>query len=162
MPATLERSATMTSPSPAAVKAAKRRILLVDDDSANRQTLFRLLTDDGYLVVTAITAKEALELARAMTLDLVLLDLNLPVKDGWNAFEQLSLKNPLLPVVLITTCPGEFVSTAASSLGVLLEKPLNFKKLFSTIRMLLEEPAEIRMARWRMRTSIFCYIPSHI
>lgn len=160
MPATLEINAPAASPM--ALELAKRRILLVDDDAANRQTLLRLLTDEGYLVVTAANATEALELTGAMTVDLVLLDLNMPIRDGWNTFDQLTVRNPLLPIIVATSSPGEFLPMPAPGVGALLEKPLNFAKLFSTIRIVLDEPPEMRLARWQKRTSIFCYIPSSI
>ena len=140
----------------------KRKILLVDDDPAIRQILLRLLSEEDYFVLTAANGVEALELANATKFDLVLLDLNMPVKNGWDTFEQLSVKNPLLPVILITARPNQFFSAVASGVGALLEKPLDFVKLFSTIQTLLDEPAEVRLARWAGRTSTFCYIPSNV
>jgi len=97
-----------------------------------------------------------------MTIDLVVLDLDMPLQDGWNTFERLSARNSMLPVILIAACSNQFFPAAASGVGALLEKPLNFLKLFSTMQVLLEEPAEMRMMRWKLRTSIFCYIPSSI
>ena len=67
----------------------KQKILLVDDDAAIRQILMRLLTEEDYLVLTAANGVEALVLAESAKFDLVLLDLNMPVKDGWETFEQL-------------------------------------------------------------------------
>lgn len=160
MPATLEITAPAAKTM--SLELAKRRILLVDDDSASRQIFRHLLTREGYLVVTAADGGEALELANAMTIDLVLLDMNRSLAQGWNVFEQLSTRNPLLPVVVITTSANEFSPVTAPGAGALLEKPLIFTRLFSTIRLLLEEPAEMRLARWKQRTSIFCYIPSQI
>lgn len=160
MHATLE--ITAPTENPAMLSSPKRRILLVDDDFTNRQTLHRLLTDEGFLVVTAVTAHEAVELAKTMTLDLVLVDLNMPIKDGWNVSEQLSARTPLLPIIVITTYPGDFFPATTLGVSALLEKPLNFTKLISTIQMVLDEPAELRLARRRLHTSIFCYIPSNV
>jgi CheY-like chemotaxis protein len=157
MNATLEMPAPVAKPR--ATKPAKSKILLVDDDSAIRQILLRLLVEEGYLVLTAANGVEALELAKVTKFDLVLLDLNMPVKDGWETFEQLSIKNPLLPVILITARPNQFFSAMASGVGALLEKPLDFVKLFSTIKNLLKEPEEMRLARLTGRSSTFRYIP---
>jgi two-component system response regulator (stage 0 sporulation protein F) len=153
----------LETPAPAAkpevVKPAKPRILLVDDDPAIRQILLHLLTEEGYLVLTAAHGEEALGLIQATRFDLVLLDLNMPVKGGWETYEQLSVLRPLLPVILITARPNQFFSAAASGVGALLEKPLDFVKLFSTITTLLEEPDEVRLARHHGRSAVFRYIP---
>ena len=157
MNATLEMPAPVTPPK--AAKPAKGKILLVDDDPAIRQILRRLLGEEDYLVLTAANGVEALELDRATKFDLVLLDLNMPMKDGWETFKQLSTQHPLLPIIVITARPNQFFPALASGVGALLEKPLDFAKLFDTIRVLLEEPAEVRMARYQGRPSVFNYIP---
>ncbi len=90
---------------------AKQKILLVDDDPAIRQILCRLLVDEDYLVETAANGVEALETIDD-SIDLVLLDLNMPVKDGWDTFEALSFKYPWLPIILITARPNQFFPRA--------------------------------------------------
>ena len=157
MNATLEMPVPVMKPK--AMKRSKRKILLVDDDPGVRQILLRLLAEEDYLVVTAANGAEALELAGTTKLDLVLLDLNMPVKDGWETFEQLATENPLLPIILITARPNQFFPALASGVGALLEKPLDFVKLFHTIQNLLEEPAELRLARSMGRPSAFHHVP---
>jgi len=157
MNATLEMPVPVMKPK--AMKRSKRKILLVDDDPGVRQILLRLLAEEDYLVVTAANGAEALELAGTTKLDLVLLDLNMPVKDGWETFEQLATENPLLPIILITARPNQFFPALASGVGALLEKPLDFVKLFHTIQHLLEEPAELRLARSMGRPSAFHHVP---
>ena len=137
----------------------KKKILLVDDDAAIRQILVRLLQEEGYFVLTGANGVEALALADATKFDLVMLDLNMPVKDGWSTFEQLTAKNPTLPIILITARPNQLFPALASGVGALLEKPLDFVKLFDTVRSLLEEPEDLRMARMTGRSSMFRFIP---
>jgi len=144
------------------VKPAKSKILLVDDDPAIRQILLRLLEEEDYFVLTAANGVEAVELANAATFDLVLLDLSMPVKGGWETFEQLSSRHPLLPVILITARPNQFFPALAAGVGALLEKPLDFVKLFHTIHSLLEEPDEFRRARLSGQPSKFHYIPPRV
>src|SRR5690348_9243767 len=137
---------------------AKKQILVVDDDAAIRQLLPRLLAEEGYLVKTAPNGAAAIEVLDS-SVDLVLLDLTMPVKDGWETFELMSCKFPGLPVILITARTNQFFSALVTGVDALLEKPLDFVKLFDTIRALLAEPAEVRAARLKGRPSVFQFIP---
>lgn len=60
-----------------------RRVLLVEDNELNRDMLSRRLIRAGYDVLMAGDGEEALALIRSAAPDVVLLDMNLPVKDGW-------------------------------------------------------------------------------
>jgi CheY-like chemotaxis protein len=142
------------------VESGRKTLLLVDDDPAIRQILLRLLADENYRVLTAANGAEAVEVAEANRIDLVLLDLNMPVQDGWQAFEQLTAGNPALPIIVITARPNQIFPALASGAGALLEKPLDFAKLFQAIRELLAEPAEERIARMAGRAGVFRYAAS--
>lgn len=141
-------------------KMMRPKILLVDDDPAIREMLGRLLIDEGYAVFPAADGREALALAAATEVDLLLLDLNLPVKNGWETFEQITAENPLLPIIIITARPNQLFPALAAGAGALMEKPLDFPKLLQTIRTLLEEPAEARLARIAGRPAEFHYAPA--
>jgi len=145
---------------PATANTSKPKILLADDDPGIRQILVRLLSEENYLVLTAANGVEALTVTGTVKVDLVLLDLNMPVKDGWETFEQLSAGNPLLPVILITARANQFFPALASGVGALLEKPLDFAKLLQTIHDLLAESNEMRLARLAGRSAAFSYVPS--
>lgn len=142
------------------VSSAKKTLLLADDDPAIRQILLRLLMDENYNVITAANGLEAIQLAEANEVDLVLLDLNMPVQDGWQAFEQLTGQDPALPIIVITARPNQFFPALAAGAGALLEKPLDFAKLFKAIRELLDEPVEDRLARITGRAAVFHYVSS--
>jgi CheY-like chemotaxis protein len=137
----------------------KSKILLVDDDPGVRWMLLRVLEDEGHLVLAAANGPEALELASAKTPDLAVLDLTLPIEDGWKVFRRLVSDNPLLPVVIITARPNQLFPALASGAGALMDKPLDLSKLLRTIQDLLEEPAETRMARVAGRPAEFHYQP---
>ena len=137
----------------------KKKILLVDYDPAIRKTLGILLIGEGYTVVLAINGGEALEVVHATEIDLVLLDLDMQGVDGWETFEKLASENPMLPIIVITARPNQRFTALAVGIGALLEKPLNMTKLFLTIRDLLDEPDEIRLARVAGRPSEFHYVP---
>jgi len=138
---------------------AKRKILLVDDDPAVRKMLGMLLTGEGYEVLLAIDGGESIQVAREAEVDLVLLDLNMPGMDGWETYERLAAENPMLPIIVITARPNQSFTAMAAGIGALLEKPLDLSKLFLTIRDLLAEPDEIRLARVAGRPSEFHYVP---
>src|SRR5208283_2920810 len=129
------------------VKPAKNRILIVDDDASVREMLTRVLAGEGYLVWTAADGTAALEIAAAEKVDLVLLDLNLPGRSGWDTFERLTAEKPLLAVIIITARSNQLFTALGAGVGALLEKPLDFPELLQTIRRLLAEPAGSRLAR---------------
>jgi CheY-like chemotaxis protein len=153
---------TSQMPDPVVKRAGpsdKRKILLADDDPAIRRILLRLLEEEGYFVLAASNGAEALALTNATKFDLALLDLNMPVKDGWETFTQLSTQNPQLPVILITARSNQFFPALASGVDALLEKPLDFVTLFQTIHELLEESPEARLERFLGRPPAFRFSP---
>ena len=92
--------------------------------------------------------------------DLALLDFNMPVSDHWETLNQLSIKNPLLLIILISTRLNQSFPVLASWCGSLLGKALNFVELFHTIHRLLEEPPEScspALARVFRTTKSFIY-----
>jgi two-component system response regulator MprA len=138
----------------------KKKILLVDDDPAVRESLTHVLTGEGYDVVPAANGMEATDPARGRGIDLVLLDLNLPKRDGWDTFELLTRQNPRLPVMIITARSNQLFPALAAGAGALMEKPLDFPKLLQTIRDLIAEPVEARLARLTGKPGEFHYLPA--
>jgi len=139
----------------------QKRILVVDDDPSVREMLARVLASEGYLALTAVDGVKALEIAAGVSIDLVLLDLNLPQKSGWDTFEMLTAENPLLPVIIVTARSNQLFTAMGAGVGALLEKPLDFPELLRTIRELLEEPAERRLARMAGKPERFYYKASN-
>ena len=106
-----------------------------------------MLRAEGYEVVLAANAQESVDKFDPERIDLLLLDLNLPGKSGWDIFERMSFLNPLLPVIIITGRPFQFEMATAAGVGALIEKPLDMPFLLQTITELLAEPAETRIER---------------
>jgi two-component system cell cycle response regulator DivK len=79
-------------------------ILIVEDNEMNRDMLSRRLVKKGYDVLLAIDGETGLEVARANTPDLVLMDMSLPVVDGWEATRRLKADDRLkhIPVIALT------------------------------------------------------------
>jgi DNA-binding response OmpR family regulator len=137
----------------------KKKILLVDDDPGVRRMLQRVLEEEGFFVVPAPNGVEALARARDTALDLMLLDLNLPVQNGWDTPKQLAAEDLLLPVIIITARPNQLFPALASGADALMEKPLDLPKLLRTIRELLAEPADSRLARMAGKRAEFHHLP---
>ncbi|MCA9707689.1 MAG: response regulator [Myxococcales bacterium] len=80
-------------------------ILVVDDNRSNRELLERRLRRDGFEVLTAEHGSRALEVVRAQPVDVVLLDIIMPVMDGYQTLEQLKADPDLrhLPVIMLTS-----------------------------------------------------------
>jgi DNA-binding response OmpR family regulator len=130
---------------------------LVDDDPSIRLMLGRVLVAEGYSVLEAANGVEALNLAAATHIDLVLLDLNMPMKNGWDTFERLTTNNPLLAVIIITARPNQLFTAASAGVGALMEKPLDIPKLLQSVRTLLLEQPQARMARMAGQPAEFHY-----
>lgn len=105
-------------------------VLVVEDEAESRDTLRELLELEGYTVETASDGKAALELLKTVDPCVILLDLFMPVMDGWQVIDQLRTDGRLGRMnVLVITSAGHRVP---SDLRV-LQKPLNLGKLLSTI-----------------------------
>jgi CheY-like chemotaxis protein len=144
---------------PLVVSFPKKRILFASDNLPLRELLSSLLEEEGYLTETAPCELAKIEKKDA-AIDLILLDMKMPLEDEWETFEQLSGKYPWLPIILITDRPNQFFPVLAAGVDALLEKPLDLIKLFDTIQNLLEETADGRLSRTISRPSVFRYFPA--
>ena len=126
---------------------SKPKVLLVDDEPKICAALAGALVSEGFEVVFVESGDEALAAFRDGIFDLVLMDLRMPGKSGWETFAQLAWSRPLLPVIIITALPDQEASAKAAGVGALLEKPLDIPVLLETMRRLLAEPIAARLAR---------------
>ena len=125
----------------------KERVLVADDDASVRKSLRKVLVDAGFEVALAADSQEAVEKFEAGRVDVMLLDIGLPVKNGWNAFERITNKAPMLPIIVVTGQAGQHDLAVAAGVGALMEKPLDVTELLNTIRELLHESVETRLLR---------------
>jgi DNA-binding response OmpR family regulator len=131
----------------------------VDDDLTVRDSLNDVLLAEGYFVIPAEDGQQALDLANRSPVDLVLLDLNMPVKNGWDTFEQLTREHPLIPVIIATARPNQLFTALGAGVGALLEKPMDIPALLRTMEKLLAETSEQRLARLAGKQTKFHYQP---
>jgi DNA-binding response OmpR family regulator len=125
----------------------KNKILLADDDRAVRRSLSRAFESEGFDVLTAEDGRAAVREFIAECPDLVLLDLNMPEKDGWQAFDLIETLHPFVPVIIITARPNQFGRARMAGADALMEKPLDLPLLVQTVNRLLKEPDDQRLAR---------------
>jgi len=80
------------------------KILLVEDNEMNRDMLSRRLLRKGYEVIMAMDGQQGVDAARSESPDLILMDMSLPVLDGWNATRQLkaSPETKEIPIIALT------------------------------------------------------------
>jgi two-component system, cell cycle response regulator DivK len=80
------------------------RILLVEDNEMNRDMLSRRLSRKGYEVVVVVDGQEGVERARSEAPDLILMDMSLPVKDGWTATREIKADaaTAAIPIIALT------------------------------------------------------------
>jgi len=91
-----------------------KKILVVDDDDAIRMLINLELTEEGYQVLTASNAKDALEMVETEDLDLVILDIRMPGMDGLEALPRiLGLKEGLK--VILNTAYSQYQESFMSS-----------------------------------------------
>ena len=113
-----------------AVAAAQSVILLVEDEEESRESLRELLELEGYDVETARNGREALDKLDAIEPCIMLLDLFMPVMDGWQVLDALRADGRLAQLkVLVTTSAA---SNTPTDVPVLL-KPLDFDRLLRTL-----------------------------
>lgn len=121
------------------------KILLVEDNEINRDMLRRRLERKGYQVIVAIDGAQGVTKTQSDRPDLVLMDLHLPVLDGWEATRQIKA-NPqtaAIPVIALTAdaLAGEREKALAAGCDEYDTKPVDFTRLLEKMAMLLK-PAE--------------------
>ena len=118
------------------------RILLVEDNEMNRDMLARRLTRAGHSVMIAADGQQGIDLARSEAPDVVLMDMSLPVVDGWEATRRLRAHaaTAMLPIIALTAHAMEGDRDRALDAGCddYDTKPIDLPRLLGKIGRLLE------------------------
>jgi two-component system alkaline phosphatase synthesis response regulator PhoP len=119
--------------------AAEARILLVDDEPGLRRTLSDRLRKEGYAVDTAVNGAVALDLARKSHYDVVILDLNLPAKDGLQVCQELRREGKHVAVLMLTARDSiaDKITGLKSGADDYMTKPFESAELLARIEALL-------------------------
>ena len=114
----------------------KQRILIVEDEAPLAAGLCDLLSGEGYLPMTAADGRQALELFRREKPDLVLLDVMLPEKSGYEVCRDIRREDPRTPILMLTAKGEEVDRIAGLELGAddYIVKPFGVGELVARIR----------------------------
>lgn len=117
-------------------------VLLVDDDIHNQKIFETVLRHNGFLVRMAATGDEALREARTHLPDLILMDLSIPVIDGWECSRQLKADEATRHIIILALTAhamrGDQERALAAGCDGYLSKPISPKKLVEEVRSRLK------------------------
>jgi|TARA_B100001013_G_C24464357_1_gene384844 CheY-like chemotaxis protein len=120
-----------------------QKILVVEDNEMNRDMVGRRLERRGYEVVVAVDGQEGVDMAHSENPDLILMDLSLPVLNGWEATRQLKqdTKTNGIPIIALTAhaMASDRESAIEAGCDDYDTKPLEFSRLIGKIHALLPE-----------------------
>jgi len=117
------------------------KILLVEDNEMNRDMLSRRLTRRGYEVATAVDGEQALAMASSERPDLILMDMSLPVLDGWEATRRLKAAADTAPIPVVALTAHAMAEDREKALAAGCDeydtKPVDLRRLLGKIEALL-------------------------
>ena len=115
-------------------------ILLVEDNEMNRDMLSRRLERKGYTVAIAVDGQQAVDMAAATPYDLILMDMSLPVLDGWEATRQIRATGSKVPIIALTAhaMEGDEQKARAAGCDDYDTKPVELPRLLAKIEALLQ------------------------
>lgn len=121
------------------------KILLVEDNEMNLDMLSRRLERRGYQIVIAMDGAQGVNLAKSELPDLILMDMSLPVMDGWEATRRIKADSDVqhIPVIALTAhaIAGDREKALAAGCNEYESKPVKFPRLLAKIQQFLgEEP----------------------
>lgn len=117
------------------------KILLVEDNETNRDMLSRRLARKGYEVILAADGLEGMRMAQGQAPDLILMDMSLPLLDGWEATRQLKAdpSTQATPIIALTAhaMSGDREKALEAGCDEYETKPVEFQRLLTKIEALL-------------------------
>jgi CheY-like chemotaxis protein len=126
------------------------KVLLVEDDPTNQDMISRRLRWEGYQVIIASDGAEAVTLAQAELPDVILLDMGLPILNGWQATKQIKGMSETsgLPIIALTAyaMTEDQADAIAAGCDEYETKPIDFARLFGKMRALIERTSKERSA----------------
>ena len=119
------------------------KVLLVEDNEMNRDMLSRRLQRRGYEVAVALDGAEGVMMTESEQPDIVLMDMRLPVLDGWEATKQLKSKDSTrkIPIIALTAhaMPGDYEKAIEAGCDDYDTKPIELARLLGKMESLLTQ-----------------------
>jgi len=119
------------------------KILLVEDNEMNRDMLSRRLERKGYQVVMAVDGEQAVAMAQSENPALILMDMSLPVLDGWEATRRIKATNQSVPIIALTAHAMAADAEKARECGCddYDTKPVELERLLGKMQVQLQRSA---------------------
>jgi CheY-like chemotaxis protein len=118
------------------------KVLLVEDNEMNRDMLSRRLTKRGYTVAMAVDGRQGIDMALSEKPDIILLDMSLPIVDGWEAAQQIKANPASAGVPLIALTAHAMASDRERAISAGCDdfdtKPVELPRLLGKIETLLK------------------------
>jgi two-component system cell cycle response regulator DivK len=120
-----------------------QRILVVEDQEDNRRIIRDLLASAGYEMIEAVDGEAGVRLAATERPDLILMDIQLPVLDGYEATRRIKADPELraIPIIVVTSyaLSGDDVKATEAGCDAYVAKPFSPRQLLSKIREILDK-----------------------
>ncbi len=136
---------------------ATKFLLIVDDNYITREGLAIVLRRAGYEIVLATNGAEALAILGSLRPDLILLDMLMPILDGWHVLQQLKARNfPPIPIILVTATGLTRQWAEDHGCCGFVPKPIIPAELLNEVRRCLNEgaPSDRPAVRYERRAAI--------
>ena len=120
-----------------------KRILVIEDTEDNRRIMRDLLESAGFALIEAVTGEEGVAMAQQHGPDLILMDIQLPVLDGYEATRRIKAQPALsnIPIIAVTSyaLAGDEAKTRAAGCDAYIAKPFSPRQLLAKVRELLAQ-----------------------
>ena len=119
------------------------KLLLVEDNEMNRDMLSRRLERKGFQIVMAIDGQQGVDMAQSESPDLILMDMSLPILDGWEATRRIKAepKTSAIPIIALTAhaMAGDREKALDAGANDYDTKPIELPRLLEKIQTLLQQ-----------------------
>jgi len=118
-----------------------KRILIIEDQEDNRAIMRDVLSTAGYALIEAVDGQQGVKLARSERPDLILMDIQLPLLDGYEATRQIRATDELksVPIIAVTSyaLSGDEAKSREAGCDSYVAKPFSPRELLAKVRALL-------------------------
>ena len=123
-------------------------ILLIEDDKRISDFVIKGLEENGFTVVLAETGEAARDIVSKNDWDIILMDIKMPVMDGYAAMAYLKASDNRVPVIAVTATahPEEKIRIMSAGFAAYISKPLDKDLLLQTIRQLTQKESDVMYA----------------